>query len=139
MNQQKQQGSERELSSSPAGSSKDPNDRLWEFVPVSDYQVPGHSAHSAATMFWAHLRALFKRSEDSASEPFIRESDLRSLPETRLKHLAPPIDWSIPAQSLNEILQSWSSFPGSDQPIKFVIGQPFREHAQIVAPSHWTS
>lgn len=132
MNQQKQQNSDQELSSSSEGPFKDPNDRLWEFVPVSDYQLPGHSAHSAATMFWAYLKGLSKRSVGMASEPFIREPYLRYLPETRLKHLAPPIDWSIPAQSLNETLQAWLNFPEPDQPIKFVIGQPFTEHAQIV-------
>jgi hypothetical protein len=94
--------------------------------------VPSSDTKSAATHAWRSFSQLFKRKADPET-PVQKEQDLYLLPEARLAHLMPPLEWKDAALSLESVLQEWLDSDTSSNGVRFYIGQPFAGHDQIVS------
>ncbi|MBK1629512.1 hypothetical protein CKO31_01915 [Thiohalocapsa halophila] len=88
----------------PDPSPRDAQDEAarWELVPLTDYSLPPTPAASAARARWTSLRRLFARGSEPAETPARAEADLRGLPEPVLDALVAPVDWSGPAEALQQ-------------------------------------
>ncbi|HRF73617.1 MAG TPA: hypothetical protein PL117_12660 [Accumulibacter sp.] len=109
----------------------------WEFVRLADYRVPNPVGATAAFEKWASLKRIFRHPANPEPPPVKAEADLRALPKSRLRHLAGPIDWRCAASALDAALAGWPQSGGSDEAVKFVIGQPHCGHAEIL--EHWAA
>lgn len=118
----------------PADSGSDSSARtpLWQFVPPGDYTVPAVQIQKAAVEAWLSLQNIFRR-KNSAAATFKAEQDLRALPQVRLEHLVPPLPWDDAATALDAALQDWLVAGSAATCVKFVVGQPFCGHAEIVS------
>ncbi len=105
---------------------------LWQFVRLRDYRVPDVPARSAAAKSWSAFKDLFHRVDEEALAPIKKEAELRALPEIRLQHLVPPIDWSVAAAALDTSLEDPLHSTATIATVQFVIGPPHCGHAQIV-------
>ncbi len=110
---------------------------LWEFVPVADYRLPRSPGKGAASSAWTSLKRLFRRADDDKQAPLKAEADLRALPHVRLDHLVRPIDCGGAAAALDVALADWMRSSVRDRPVRFVVGQPFCGHVQIL--QHWAA
>lgn len=108
---------------------------LWEFVPLADYKVPGLPARSAATKAWTSTKQFFRREKKEPPPTGRAQSSLCALSQTRLESLFTPIDWNGAATALDIFFDGWHTGCKPDPPVKFVIGQPYSGHAEIV--SRW--
>ncbi len=105
---------------------------LWEFVRLGAYQVPSRPARSAAASAWSSFKHIFRRVDEESQAPVKQETELCALPQVRLAHLVPPLDWTDAAAALGTSLKDWMSSSEPDWPVKFVIGQPYGGHGEIV-------
>jgi hypothetical protein len=64
--------------------------------------------------------------------PLRAETDLRALPEVKLEHLVPPIDWSPGAAALDDTLGDWAADGADGACVRVLVGQPFGGHAEIL-------
>ncbi len=108
---------------------------LWEFVRLGDYKVPSFPARSAAANAWRSFKQIFKRVDEKTQAPVKQEAELRALPEVRLEHLVPPLDWNAAAAALDASLTDWMAAQVPDRSVRFVIGQPHGGHGEILR--HW--
>ncbi len=104
----------------------------WEFVRLHEYRVPSVPARSAAAKAWASFKGVFRHAADDAQAPIKKEAELRALPEVRLQHLVPPIDWTAAAQALDVALADSRFSSAATAAVPFVIGQPHCGHTRIV-------
>lgn len=116
---------------SDSGSDRSAQVPYWQFVPPEDYAVPAVQMHKAAGKAWLSLQNLFRRKNSAAT--FKAEQDLHALSEVRLEHLVPPLSWDDAAAALDASLPDWLAAGSSDTCVKFVVGQPFCGHAEIVS------
>lgn len=72
----------------------------WEFVRLADYCLPAVATRSAFAKTWSSMKRLLRSADERAQAPIKKEADLRTLPELRLQHLAPPIDWAAADEAL---------------------------------------
>ncbi|HHO48974.1 MAG TPA: hypothetical protein ENN06_11080 [Desulfobacteraceae bacterium] len=119
-------------SSASKGRGSEPD--LWEFVPLSGYEVPAQTTGKAADNAWSSFKRIFMPMEE-ASLSGAGENELPHLPQTRLQQLVPSPDWSSAAAALDGALQEWTAVPEPDRPVQFLIGQPYNGHAEIIR--HW--
>lgn len=125
----------------PATPEKDSAESLpvWEFVRLSEYVLPSVPVTGTARRKWSRLKQIFKinNHEEESPGPFKMEDDLRTLPQYRLEHLIPPINWSGPADALDHTLDGWleASSSGVEASVKFVIGQPHAGNEEFLR--HW--
>lgn len=104
---------------------------LWQIVPARDYEVPTDSQPATLQRRWRALGRLLLGASDDAA-PAQAEADLRALPQVRLANLVPPIDWAPAARALG----AQASLEREEHaPVRFFIGQPYCDHAAILA--HW--
>lgn len=116
---------------SDSGSDRSAQVPYWQFVPPEDYAVPAVQMHKAAGKAWLSLQNLFRRKNSAAT--FKAEQDLHALSEVRLEHLVPPLPWDDAAAALDASLPDWLAAGSSATCVKFVVGQPFCGHAEIVS------
>lgn len=88
----------------------------WHTVPIEEYTLPPDGRTNLVKKRWKALRQRFS-GEDGEAEVFRAEADLRELPNARLAHIVPPIDWSSAARSLaqafSEVTQGGILKPGA--------------------------
>lgn len=103
---------------------------MWQFVPLEQYAIPGDTQ-----LNWVRKkrRALGRllRSEQNEG-PARAETELRALPDIRLEHLVPPIDWAPAAPALDQAIRNLDSGQAEVPAVRCVIGQPYGGHATIV-------
>lgn len=117
------------MNTSPTHDTPSPPPPLWQVVPAKDYALPTDSQPATLQRRWRALGRLLLGDDKDEADPARAEADLRALPQLRLVNLAPPIDWAPAARALGA--------PDRDAhaPVRLFIGQPYCEHAAILA--HW--
>lgn len=101
---------------------------LWEVVALDQFCPPEKTQASQWRRRWRSASKWLigkKTSEQQVKE----EHELRSLPEIRLAHLVPPVDWAPAASMLAQALDA------QDAPVTFFITPPHGGHAAVV--THW--
>ncbi|UHD16569.1 hypothetical protein [Thiocapsa bogorovii] len=104
--------------------------RLWEIVPIGEYAVPSTLDSTTVRKKWSALGRVFGMGSKKAQSPLRAETDLRALPQMKLEHLSPPIDWSPGAAALDDALADWPT--EGDTGVRVLVGQPFGGHAEIL-------
>lgn len=100
---------------------------LWAVVELDQFSTP---EHTQASQWRRSLRsALAWLVGKNSGQQQVKEHELRSLPEVRLAHLVPPVNWAPAASALAQVLE------GYDAPVTFFITPPHGGHASVV--SHW--
>ena len=115
-----------------------PNKPLWHIVPLAEFALPPTPVQEVATKRMHALRRLF-RSESAPQPPAMALEDLRNLPEARLAHLAPPIDWRRAADALTIQFAEWAKADDAAKMPRFLVGPPYGGHAEVLefwAASH---
>jgi hypothetical protein len=102
---------------------------LWELVPLEEYERPRGLEASKVKRKWTALKLLFRTSRSGDQSRVEAEAELRALPEARLEHLLPPIDWMPAATALDEALQDWLDNELPRVPVGILVGQPYCGHA----------
>ncbi|UZH08759.1 MULTISPECIES: hypothetical protein [unclassified Halomonas] len=73
---------------------------LWEVVELDQFRTPEQTQASQ----WRrslHSISTWLGGKNSTEQQVKDESELRALPEVRLAHLVPPIDWAPAASALD--------------------------------------
>ncbi|NYS78834.1 MULTISPECIES: hypothetical protein [Halomonadaceae] len=98
---------------------------LWEVVELDQFHTP---EQTQASQWRRSLRSASKWlvGKSAAEQQVKEESELRALPEVRLAHLVPPIDWSFAAKALAQQLES------CEAPVIFFITPPHSGHTSVV-------
>jgi len=101
---------------------------LWEVVELDQFHTP---EQTQASQWRRSLRSVstWLVGKNAAEQQVKEESELHALPEVRLAHLVPPIDWTPAAKSLAQQLE------GQHAPVTFFISTPYSGHASVV--THW--
>ncbi|WP_447926614.1 hypothetical protein [Vreelandella sp. EE27] len=103
---------------------------LGEVVQLEAFSTPEKTQHSRRQRY---LRAAktWLTGKRAAERQAIEEEKLRKLPEVRLAHLVPPIDWSRAARALDAVITA----EYASEPVVFFITPPFGGHGDVAA--HW--
>ncbi|RUR37904.1 hypothetical protein [Vreelandella populi] len=103
----------------------------WEIVALEKFSTPQNTQASQWRRSWraAATSLVGKRAAEQQAKD---EDELRLLPEVKLAHLVPPIDWSSAAALLSQTLFQHKL---DNEPVVFFITPPHGGHAPIV--SHW--
>lgn len=101
---------------------------LWAVVELEQFRTP---EQTQASQWRRSLRSIstWLGGKNDAEQQVKDESELRALPEVRLAHLVPPIDWAPAARALGQQLEV------QDAPVTFFITTPYSGHASVV--THW--
>lgn len=101
----------------------------WNVVALETFCTPGRTQSSQWRRSW---RAATSRigGKEASERQAKQESKLRALPEVKLAHWAPAIDWSPAASALSEIL-----YRHQEAPLVLFISPPYGGHKEVV--SHW--
>lgn len=101
---------------------------LWAVVELDQFRTP---EQTQASQWRRSLRSVstWLGGKNNAEQQVKDESELRALPEVKLAHLVPPIDWAPAARALGQQLE------GQNAPVTFFITTPFSGHASVV--THW--
>ena len=110
----------------------------WRIVTLDEHVRPTDSQPAAMRRRWRALARLL-RSEDPDQAHARAETELRSLPNVRLEHLAPALDWSAAAEALASFLRDESARPpdASHARVRVLVCPPHCAHEQILA--HWAA
>jgi hypothetical protein len=100
---------------------------------MADYALPSALDPRAMRKRWTALRRLLRGDDGEAQAPVRAEADLSALPKDRLEEVAPPIDRAAAAEALDAALDGGVSLAGPGQSVRFLIGQPFCGHDEIIA------
>ena len=103
-------------------SSAEPRQSLWEVVPLAEFRLPAEPAQQVASRKLRDFWRLLRSDDASAQAPARAEKDLRALPEVRLEHLVPPVDWGSAHDALDEALTDW--LHDGARPVRFFVGPP---------------
>lgn len=109
---------------------------LWEFVRPDDYTPPVTAVTSTALRKWTAFKQLFVKNGDNGDSPFKAEVELKTLPEVRLRHLVPPIDWKEMVGALDAELEDWLELRAHEVPVQFVLFQPHTGQEDLLR--QWT-
>tara|TARA_R110000850_G_scaffold76729_4_gene166432 strand:- start:1574 stop:2722 length:1149 start_codon:yes stop_codon:yes gene_type:complete len=98
---------------------------LWKVVELDQFHTP---EKTQASQWRRSLRSVssWLGGKTDAEHQVKDESELRRLPEVRLAHLVPPIDWEPAASALALELD------GQDAPVTFFITTPYSGHVAVV-------
>lgn len=101
---------------------------LWVVVELDQFRTP---EQTQASQWRRSLRSIstWLGGKSDAEQQVKDESELCALPEVRLAHLVPPIDWTPAATALAQQLD------GQEAPVTFFITTPYSGHASVV--THW--
>ena len=103
----------------------------WEIVALEKFCTPQNTQASQWRRSW-RATATWLAGKRGAEQQVKEEDELCLLPEVKLAHLVPPIDWSSAAALLNDTLFQHKL---DNEPVVFFITPPHGGHASIV--SHW--
>ena len=109
-----------------------PEDPVWKFVALDEYEVPKGTLSRTAQKKWKALIRFFVSNAGKERSPLKVEEDLRSLPALRLENLVPPIDWEPAANALALALESSAKADARPPRVGFVVGQPCCGHDEIL-------
>lgn len=103
---------------------------LWRVVELDKFHTP---EQTEASQWRRSLRSAstWLIGKNAVEKQVKEEHELRALPEIKLGHLVPPIDWEPAANALAKKIDS------QDAPVIFFITPPHGGHASVVA--HWAS
>lgn len=101
---------------------------LWEVVELGQFGTPEHTQASQWRRTW-RAASTWLVGKNAAEQQVKAEHQLRALPEVRLGHLVPPIDWVPAACALSQKLKDQGA------PVTFFITPPHGGHASVV--THW--
>ncbi|UQB41859.1 hypothetical protein JX580_09325 [Thiomicrospira microaerophila] len=107
---------------------------FWQFIHPEDYVVPELHIQKATANAWRVFKKNL-RDEPAHETLFKPENELQALSEVRLSHFVPQIPWHEAAAALDAQIKDWFK---NDNPhhkhdsVKFLVGQPFSGHANIV-------
>lgn len=101
---------------------------LWAIVELDQFRTPEQTQASQWRRSFRSVSSWLGGKND-AEQQVKDESELRALPEVKLAHLVPPIDWSPAARALTHQLES------QEAPVTFFITTPYSGHASVV--THW--
>ncbi|MEL7894171.1 hypothetical protein [Vreelandella neptunia] len=101
---------------------------LWAVVELDQFRTPEQTQASQWRRSFRSISSWLGGKKD-AEQQVKDESELRALPEVRLAHLVPSIDWTPAARALGQQLE------GQDAPVTFFITTPYSGHASVV--THW--
>jgi hypothetical protein len=101
---------------------------LWAVVELDQFRTP---EQTQASQWRRSLRSAstWLVGKNSAEQQVKEEHELRALPEVKLAHLVPPIDWAPAARALAQQLK------GQQAPVTFFITPPHSGHVSVV--SQW--
>ncbi|MGP9652883.1 hypothetical protein [Halomonas sp. AOP35-4E-18] len=101
---------------------------LWAVVELEQFNTPGQTQ---ASQWRRSLRSASRWlvGKNKAEQQVKEESELRALPEVKLAHLVPPIDWVPATKALAQQLN------GLEAPVTFFITPPHGGHVAVV--NHW--
>ena len=101
---------------------------LWKVVELDQFHTPEQTQASQWRRTWRSASTWLVGKK--AAEQLVKEErELRALPEIRLEHLVPPLNWSPAANGLAKEIES------QEAPVTFFITPPHGGHAAVVA--HW--
>lgn len=101
---------------------------LWSVVELDQFHTP---EQTQASQWRRSLRSIssWLGGKNDAEQQVKDENELRKLPEVKLAHLVPPIDWMPAARALTQQLESLHA------PVTFFITTPYSGHDAVV--KHW--
>ncbi|PRY66570.1 hypothetical protein B0H98_101564 [Vreelandella songnenensis] len=103
----------------------------WAVVALDEFTTPESTQASQWRRTWRAVASRMVGKRD-AEQQAKQEHELRMLPEIRLAHLVPSIDWSPAAEQLSRTLFQQKL---ESEPVVFFITPPHGGHAAVV--SHW--
>ncbi|MDX5334375.1 MAG: hypothetical protein LPK58_10025 [Gammaproteobacteria bacterium] len=106
---------------------------LWQVVPLAEYRLPAEPAQQVASRKLRDFWRLLRSDDASAQAPARAEKDLRALPEVRLEHLVPPVDWGGAQTALDGCLADW--LRDDTRAVRFFVGPPGGGMAEALR--HW--
>lgn len=101
---------------------------IWEVVELDQFCTPEQTQASQWRRTW-RAASKWLVGKNAAERQIKEEHELRALPEIRLGHLVPPVDWAPTASALTKKIGNLEA------PITFFITPPHGGHASVV--SHW--
>lgn len=104
--------------------------QLWRVVELDQFHTP---EQTEASQWRRSLRSAstWLAGKKDTEQQVKTESELRALPEVKLEHLVPPIDWTLAAKALAHAHNDVDE----DVPVTFFISPPYGGHASVL--SHW--
>ncbi|MBT2771606.1 hypothetical protein J7J47_05065 [Halomonas sp. ISL-60] len=98
---------------------------LWAVVELDHFRTP---EQTQASQWRRSLRSAstWLVGKNSAEQQVKEENELRALPEVKLAHIVPPIDWAPAAKALAQQLN------GLEAPVAFFITPPHCGHVSVV-------
>lgn len=118
-------GARRDMDQGPTNAAPAP----WEVVELEAFQTPQHTQASQWKRSWRVATAWMLGNRADRRQAAL-ESELRALPEVKLAHWAPPVDWTPAAMSLHRALAAYQ-----EAPLVLFVSPPHGGHADIVG--HW--
>lgn len=104
---------------------------LWKVVELTDFTLPERTQASQWRRSWqTATRWLVGR--EAAEHKAKQESELRALPEVRLAHLVPNVDWSPGAIEFAHVLHQQGL---EEEPVVFFVTPPHGGHRAVV--NYW--
>nr|WP_290979572.1 hypothetical protein [Halomonas sp.] len=103
----------------------------WAVVALDQFCTPEHTQKSQ----WRRSRRAmltWLTGKRAAEQQAKEEHELRLLPEVKLAHLVPGIDWAPVADRLAQTLREQDI---ASEPVAFFITPPYGGHAAVI--SHW--
>jgi len=104
---------------------------LWEVVELTNFTTPELTQASQWRRSW-RVATRWLVGRKSAENKAKQESELRALPEVRLAHLVPDVDWSPGAKAFAHVLHQHGL---EAEPVVFFITPPHGGHSAVV--DHW--
>ena len=98
---------------------------LWDFVPLSDYQLPASPVAEAAQKGITFFTRLFRNKDPKPLSPIKSHCELQLISGHRLECLSPSPDWQSASRMLGERLSEWMKQRHSDPPILVLVAPPF--------------
>jgi len=109
---------------------------LWEYVALTDYQVPQDSLQQTMRKRLDFLRDWYKREiqqeKDTSDSPFMPDEGLQQLPDWQLEQIAPsPLSQSA-LPSLNELMEPWLSNEANNPNVMLFVEPPHADYADTL-------
>lgn len=98
---------------------------LWDFVPLSDFQLPALPVIDAAQKGVTFFTRLFRKKDPEPLLPIKSDGELQLISGHQLECVSPSPDWRSASRMLEERLSEWIKQRSSDQPVLVLVAPPF--------------